>query len=631
MDKDVGSVSAGSVYDDDITGFTHWVDSPAGHGYRDTVNLAWIADNDGDPRNGQYYFASVTGVAGTRVVQAPGNLKFSFNWWVSNSNANQDWGPNKADTKVVFTAGNKGTPSGDIAKYAIMANGEFDFPQWESAIDHSAQGWLPPVSNAALANDLANGFDTRYLLSFGPFDLPPDSSLPLTIALISGADFHTDPRNYQFFDPGDPAPWLANLNQEDLARNALWAGWVYDTPGYDTDGNGTRGDYRLIDGDTAWYRGDGVPDYQGPPPPPSPSVLTYTTQTGKITLRWNGKFTETTKDPFSFQSDFEGYRVYMSRTSELKDFALVTQRDNINYVRRRFQRASNRWLVTDTPFTLDSLQILYNDLVDSVYGFSPFLPDSFKVCTVPEALREIVLDDVDPSKLDTFFYCFERFDSNDKVDDTTMAYLVDSLGREVTGVIRKVYPYSPADDSIMTLPNGEEVLWPHYEYETVIDGLQLAEPVFLAVTAFDFGNPAADLSSLESSPTANAVEIWPINSADVVKEERPKPGVYPNPYRLIDDYYGNNWENPGGSEPDPERTRKVTFTNIPDTCTISIWSLDGDLVRQLDHAANPLSSEASVAVWNLISRNTQAVKTGIYVYTVESRFGTDIGKLVIIK
>jgi len=117
----------------------------------------------------------------------------------------------------------------------------------------------------------------------------------------------------------------------------------------------------------------------------------------------------------------------------------------------------------------------------------------------------------------------------------------------------------------------------------------------------------------------------------VVKEERPKPGVYPNPYRLIDDYYGNNWENPGGSEPDPERTRKVTFTNIPDTCTISIWSLDGDLVRQLDHAANPLSSEASVAVWNLISRNTQAVKTGIYVYTVESRFGTDIGKLVIIK
>lgn len=631
MDKDVGSVSAGSIFDDDITGFTPWVPSPAGHGYRDTVNLAWIADNDGDPRGGQYYYASVTGVSGTRVVQAPGNLKFSFNWWVSNSNAAQDWGPNKRDSKVVFTAGNLGTPTGDIAKYAIMANGEFDYPQWESAIDHSADGWLPPVSNGALAVNLANGFDTRYLLSFGPFNLRPDSSLPLTIALISGADFHTDPNNYTFFDPGDPAPWLANLNQEDFARNALWAGWVYDTPGFDTDGDGYRGDYRIIDNDTAWYRGDGVPDYQGPPPPPSPSVLKYTTESGKIRLRWNGKVTESTKDPFSFEADFEGYRVYMSRTQKLEDFALVTQRDNINYVRNKWHRAARRWEPTDVPFTLDSLQNLYNDLVDSVYGFTPFVPDSFKVCAVPEALREIVLDSIDNSKLDTNYYCFERFDANNMVNDTAVAYLVDSLGKEVTGVIRKVYPWSSPGDSTLVLPSGETVTWPYYEYETVIDGLQLAEPVFLSVTAFDYGNPKADLSPLESSPTANAIEIWPINSAEVVKEERPKPGVYPNPYRLADDYHLAGWENPRGLEPDPERTRKVTFTNVPDTCKISIWSLDGDLVRQLDHHAHPSSSEASVAVWDLITRNTQAVKTGIYVYTIESRFGTDIGKLVIIK
>ena len=57
----------------------------------------------------------------------------------------------------------------------------------------------------------------------------------------------------------------------------------------------------------------------------------------------------------------------------------------------------------------------------------------------------------------------------------------------------------------------------------------------------------------------------------------------------------------------------------------------GDLVRRLQHAEHPASSQASVAVWNLITRNTQAVKTGIYIYTIESRFGTDIGKLVIIK
>ena len=40
---------------------------------------------------------------------------------------------------------------------------------------------------------------------------------------------------------------------------------------------------------------------------------------------------------------------------------------------------------------------------------------------------------------------------------------------------------------------------------------------------------------------------------------------------------------------------------------------------------------ATVVRWDLITRNTQAVKTGIYIWSVESRFGTDVGKLVILK
>jgi hypothetical protein len=36
-------------------------------------------------------------------------------------------------------------------------------------------------------------------------------------------------------------------------------------------------------------------------------------------------------------------------------------------------------------------------------------------------------------------------------------------------------------------------------------------------------------------------------------------------------------------------------------------------------------------VWNMITRNTQAIKTGIYIYAIESKYGTDVGKLVVIK
>jgi len=178
--------------------------------------------------------------------------------------------------------------------------------------------------------------------------------------------------------------------------------------------------------------------------------------------------------------------------------------------------------------------------------------------------------------------------------------------------------------------NGEPLNM-FYEYEYAIDGLQLAEPVFLAVTTFDFGNPEAGLSSLESSPLATMEEVWPLNSAEVVKDERPTPGVFPNPYRLADDYNTDGWEDPKRQGSDPERARKVTFTNVPDTCVISVWTLDGDLVRSLQHAENPASSQATVVEWDLITRNTQAAKTGLYIYTIESRFGTDIGKLVIIK
>jgi len=628
MDQDILGPTGDFI--DDITGFTQSVPSPSGEQFLDTLNLAWAADNDGDPAAGRYYYYLPTGVAGIRVVHAPRGVQYSFNWWISPSTASSiNWGPNKANSKLKFASGFLGTPYGDMEHYLMMANGEFDYPQWESAIDHTDEGWLPPVSPLESAANVANGFDTRYLLSFGPFDVLPESTLTLTFALVAGTDFHVDPYNFNsYFDALDPEPWLKNLNLDDFALNALWAGWVYDTPGFDTDGDGYRGKFRIIGDDTAYYAGDGVPDYQGPPPPPPPADLRYETSEGKIVLHWNGEQSETANDPFSFHPDFEGYRVYLSRTLRADDFALLSSRDNINWVRHKFKRITDKWPANSDPMPLDSLKKLYDDASMEFKGY-PFHPDSFKVCQLDGALREIRLNEVDPSELDSNYYCFERYAANEKVNDTVASYMADSLGRDVLRVIRRVNPYaSPAD----TLFREDGTPYaPYYEYEFVIDGLQVAEPVYLAVTTFDYGNPSAGLSSLESSPLANAIEIWPISSAEQVKSERPKPGVHPNPYRLADNYNATGWENPRGLEPDAERARMITFTNIPDTCTISIWSLDGDLVRTLEHAKDPAGSDATVEVWNMITRNTQAVKTGLYIYTVESRFGTDLGKLVVIK
>lgn len=614
---------------DDITGFIHTTPSLIVPGLLDTVNIAWTADGDGDPEVGQFQPYSATGVAGVRVLRSPNpNLKFSFNWWVSNSLTWRDWGPVKRDSKVVFLRRHLGTPLGDIARYQMMSNGELDYDQIESAVDHQADGWLPPTRNTELKLDIANGYDTRFLLSFGPFDVKPDSVLNLTIAFVAGADFHTDARNFsRYFDPSRPQLFRDHLDFTDLLRNAQWAGWVYDTPGYDTDGDGYRGPFEMVGSDTVYYRGDGVPDYRGPPPPPAPD-LRIEASTGRVVLRWNGFNTETSLDNFSNIADFEGYRVYMSRTGLLNDFAMLAQRDQINYLPYQYRPSWDRWIVAGRPLTLDSLRGLYDELADSLYNFSPFHPDSFPVALRDRALRVIVLDEFDRARLDTNYLYFVPYSSNDKVNDTTAATLSDCCGSEVTGIIRKRYPFATLADTVY----DHGIAYPaYYEYEYAIEGLHVAEPVFFSVTAFDFGDPTINLKPQETAPQTNATEVWPINSASVVDSVRPEPGVYPNPYRLADDYNGSGWEDPQRQGLDPERARQVTFTNVPDTCTVSIWSLDGDLVRKLEHKANPLHTEASVVRWNLITRNTQAVKTGIYIYAIESRYGTHLGKLVIIK
>ncbi len=161
-----------------------------------TINTAWIADNDGQPYDGAYDYRSPRGVTGVRVVRTPladTSLKTSFNWWISNMDAPKDWGPRRTSFGTEpFPGGGVGTPGGDVAKYRVMANGEFDYDQIWCAIQH--EGWIAPPSTAT---DLANGYDTRYLFSFGPFpSVPSDSILKLTTAYVCGENLHSDPQNF---------------------------------------------------------------------------------------------------------------------------------------------------------------------------------------------------------------------------------------------------------------------------------------------------------------------------------------------------------------------------------------------------------------------------------------------------
>ncbi len=156
------------------------------------------------------------------------------------------------------------------------------------------------------------------------------------------------------------------------------------------------------------------------------------------------------------------------------------------------------------------------------------------------------------------------------------------------------------------------------------------------VTAFDGGDPANNVESLESSRLQNARRVIPgTTPQDAIDKE---PRVYPNPY-----YAGALWD--GSSE----RERKLYFANLPARAEIRVYTMAGDLVKNMKHDAVTSNggdiqwfarySDGSETfaggehAWDLITDSDQAIATGLYLYTVENLDTGDIkrGKFVIVK
>ncbi|MEW5922668.1 MAG: hypothetical protein AB1746_01630 [Candidatus Zixiibacteriota bacterium] len=639
VDGDVKVDGSQTGHDDDICGFRREIPSPTGCGFVDTIDIAWIADNDGrnDPAISCPGSFDATGVTGTRVVRTPSDsLRYSFNWWISNLDPSLDFGPRKAGTaEDPFRdfGGFLGTPLGDKNKYYMMRHEEFDYDQLFTAVDHTAEGWLPPPNDAV---DFAKGYDTRYLLSFGPFNISPAEVLPITFAYVAGQGFHTECEAFQKkYSPYDPQEYYDYLDFTDLGTNAMWASWIYDNPGYDTDGDSLFGKNRIcvydstvtydtiqitpeliidtiityLDMDTLWYQGDGVPDFRGaaPPSPPELHVIPGIDEfsRGMLRVKWNGLTTENEKDIFSRKIDFEGYRVYVSLTPRASDFVVVSSFDIEDYNKYIWNRGRGLWELRDIPFTIDSLKKLYGN------DFDPMEHD---------------IDHIFYREDSAFYFTAQDYNESDLYDTTR---------------IHKLYPDQPPPSTLD--PDSAAVYFPdeltpkglfkYYEYEYILDNILPSQLYYVSVTAFDFGAPASGLLSLESRPTMNMVAEYAQNQTSKIEEEGLNVIAYPNPYRIDGNYRGASggfFEGRGQETMPDDRVRAIHFTNLPHKCTIRIFTIDGDLVREINHDYPPDSPQSMHDIWDVITRNTQAPVSGIYYYVVESDYGNQIGKLVLI-
>ena len=586
------------------------------------LNLVWNADNDGDSRGPDWLARNAIGVR--YLAQPDTDEKLGYNWWVFDYNPAFDFGPQQKKS-YRYMGNGFGTPIGDRNKYHLMRNGEQDYDQaFTFSISPFNPVWVQP--DPRKAGLWFAGADNQWLLSIGPFNLQPGSEVDFPLGYVGGEKFHDNAFYWKIYLAGynDPERFYARLDFSDLMNNAIWAGWVYDNPGVDTDNDGYAGkfalcilDSQLVDSvwipsviDTVYYEGDGVPDIRGATPPPAPKVWMSRSVNG-LKVRFNGERSETTKDIFSGIVDFEGYNVYIARDNREQSYSLVATYDRENY--RKFIFNQNLKPLPDyetevsTPYTLGELRCLYGSSPDPCND-SNFHPLNY---TPSRPYYH-------PLYPDSIFY-FTRHASN-----------TSELG--VSTPIRKRYPNQPPPsappvDSDYT----DDGYLKYYEYEFEINKLLPTVRYYMNVTAFDFGSPETGLDPLETSIVLGSIDGFAAGTEEELTGETKDVYVYPNPYRVDQNYRSRGFESLTNDFLPDDKVRAINFGNLPPKCTIRIYSLDGDLIRELDHDVPASDPTSTHAVWDLITRNTQIVVSGLYYWTVEFPDGsTQIGKLVII-
>jgi hypothetical protein len=481
-------------FDDDVAGFREKAPAsdlpPSCPPDSDLINIAYIADNDGDFGRPAPW-APVPNVTGMCFLRTPAeSSNVSFNWWVSDGNDPvRDFGPQTIRMQRDFGTGGSGTPEGDRNKYYVMSNHELDYDQvYTASIEPADTIWVPPP--ASIAENLATGWDARYLLSIGQFSLEPGDSVKFTIAYVGGENLHTIPSNIDNL-PDNPDAYMANLDFSDLTTNVLWAQRVFDVPGFDTDGDGYAGGFVWCNGDTVWRTGDGVPDFAGDFPLPAP-VVRVTPLQEALKVQWNGYAAQTFREPLARTLSFEGFNVYLSANGMPSGLAMVASFDVEDFHKYVWSVGLHDWRIDKQRFMLSDLLCRYapqgcNDAYWHPLQFPRQTPFIWSI------------------NPDSVFY-FEQIGTN-----ACRFGIETPILRSYPDAPRPPYQSPgevPSDSTDFYLTeNGD---FKFYEYELTISNLLGDQEYLVTVTAFDYGSFVQGSLPRESDPNLNAVAATPL-------------------------------------------------------------------------------------------------------------------------
>jgi hypothetical protein len=99
--------------------------------------------------------------------------------------------------------------------------------------------------------------------------------------------------------------------------------------------------------------------------------------------------------------------------------------------------------------------------------------------------------------------------------------------------------------------------------------------------------------------------------------------VVPNPYVMT------NQLEPRNPVSNTERgDRRLYFANVPQRCTIRIYTLAGELVETIEHNS---TLDDGKAFWDLRTKDNMNIAYGLYLFHVDSEEGEYVGKFAVIK
>jgi hypothetical protein len=226
----------------------------------------------------------------------------------------------------------------------------------------------------------------------------------------------------------------------------------------------------------------------------------------------------------------------------------------------------------------------------------------------------------------------------------------------------RVLPETPVNFKVTNMLTGEPVQFGFYERDFIegeegmftgyTDRTRTDEVIFLEPNAQDsliitwqlvFAADPTGVDSMRRNPKAGEwlqiKTVKPFLSNDVFSFTSAARGlsadqadydmdmirVVPNPYVV-----SNSWEplNPYTNGRGP---RELHFTHLPSQCTIKIFNVRGQLVKEIEHN-NSDNAHDGTHVWNMLSKDEMEIAYGIYIYHIDGGdVGEKIGKFAVIK